>query len=62
MKESDTYMWLHFHPPTNNDQSCISMLQSIIAYRDRNFPMVSIMGKILLLKATKTVCKLNKTR
>src|SRR4051812_35568237 len=52
-------MWLHFHPPTNDDQPCISMLQSIIAYRDRNLSMVSIMRKILLLKTTKTIGKLN---
>lgn len=41
-------MRLHFHPSTNNHQSCIPMPQGVIAYGDGNLPMMSIMWKILL--------------
>lgn len=47
-------MRLHFHPSANNHQPRIPMLQSVIGYRNRNLPMVSIMRKILLQIASKT--------
>jgi hypothetical protein len=47
-KSQLTYMWLHFHSPTNNNQSRIPMLQCIVTYWYCNLPMMCIMRKILL--------------
>ena len=42
-----TYMMLHFHPSSYDDEACISMLESVVGYGDGDLAMVSAMRERL---------------
>ena len=43
-----TYMMLHFHPSSYDDEACISMLESVVGYGDGDLTVVSAMREVIL--------------